>query len=577
MATTWIKPLHKGGSIASALSRSADYVKDKSKTEDGKLVDSYECQPYTAQSEFLLSKKLYAQKTGRDQGKNDVIAYHIRMSFKPGEVTAEKALELGRELAMRWTRGKHQFIVAAHTNIGNPHVHIIYNSVTLDCDRKYKDFLHSYKALRRVSDLICLEHGLAVVENPGLSKGYNRAEYLHGRDGGGDGSVKPPSVRDQLRDIIDTQMEQIISAQRMVSQSEKSTAPQDTAALFEQFLTAMKSAGCEVKRGKHLAFKIPGGQRFIRCKSLGEDYEEAALLERIIGVRVVEAKERKSVQSENFISYESVPQDFSPQLYNEDTGTEIVSRPAPPKRQPTTPSQPKSPPTITQPTQTKDKPNLLINIQAKLQKAHSPGFEHFARLYNLKEMTKTLLFLQERGLAHYDTLIEKSNAVSISFGKRCDRIKVIEARQKEISELQKHIGTYSKTKDVLAEYNKLKNAKPPKPSALTNIANLIKQVEPKSPAQQFYEENESAIIRCRAAKNYFDEQGYGNATGKKLPTIKTLQTEYATLEAERKKLWSGHKSEREEMVALKMAKQNVDTFLSEPKSPQISKSYEHGR
>ena len=520
MATTWIKSLHKGGSIASALSRSADYIKDKSKTEDGELVDSYECQSQTVQAEFLLSKQIYAKNTGRDQGKNDVIAYHIRMSFKPGEVTAEKALELGRELAMRWTRGKHQFIVAAHTNTNNPHVHIIYNSVTIDYDRKYKDFLHSYKALRRVSDLICLEHGLSVIEKPGLSKGFNRAEYLHGRDSGGDGSAKPPTVRDQLRDIIDTQLEQIISAH--------GEAPQNAVALFGQFLAAMKSAGCEVKRGKHIAFKIPGGQRFIRCKSLGADYEESALLERLAGAKIVARKE-------------------------------ILSTPSP---------------IIPQPTSVKDKPNILIDIQAKLQKAHSPGFEHFARIYNLKEMAKTLLFLQERGLVHYDTLSEKTDTISSSFNKRCDRIKVIEARQKEISELQKHIGTYSKTKDVLAEYNRLKNAKPPKPSTLTNITNLIKQAESKSPAQQFYEENESAIIRCRAAKNYFDEQGYGNTTGKKLPTIKTLHNEYATLEAERKKLWSGHKSEREEMVALKMAKQNVDTFLSEPKPPQKIKSYE---
>ena len=96
------------------------------------------CYPQTAQNDFVLSKNLYAKTTGRNQGKNDVIAYHVRMSFKPDEVTPEKALALGRDLALRWTRGKHQFIVVAHVNTCNPHVHIVYNSVTLDCGRKYE-------------------------------------------------------------------------------------------------------------------------------------------------------------------------------------------------------------------------------------------------------------------------------------------------------------------------------------------------------------------------------------------------------------------------------------------------------
>ena len=162
MATTWIKALHRsGGSIAAALDRSTDYIKDGDKTNDGELLYGYECDPYTAQSEFLFSKRLYEQKTGRDQGKHDVIAYHIRMSFKPSEVTAEQALELGRELAFRWTKNKHQFIVASHTNTNNPHVHIIYNSVNLDCTGKYQDFKRSAIVLRRLSDQICLENGLS--------------------------------------------------------------------------------------------------------------------------------------------------------------------------------------------------------------------------------------------------------------------------------------------------------------------------------------------------------------------------------------------------------------------------------
>jgi hypothetical protein len=196
MATTWMKALHRGGSsVAAALGLRVDYAIDFAKTEGGVLIDSYECDPSTAQAEFLFSKKVYAQRTGRSQGKHDVIAYHIRMSFRPDEVTAQQAMELGREVALRWTKGRHQFIVAAHTNTNNPHAHIVFNSVNLDCDHKFEDFKRSAIALRKVSDRVCLEHGLSVIENPGLSKGYNRAEYL--------GQNKPPTVRDQLRAAMD--------------------------------------------------------------------------------------------------------------------------------------------------------------------------------------------------------------------------------------------------------------------------------------------------------------------------------------------------------------------------------------
>jgi len=117
MATTWTKTIHRGTSIAGTLKLRADYIKDVGKTDGGIFVDSYECDARTVDSEFLFSKRLYEQKTGRDQGSRDVIAYHVRMSFKPGEVTPGQVLELGRELAMRWTKGRHQFIVAAHIDV----------------------------------------------------------------------------------------------------------------------------------------------------------------------------------------------------------------------------------------------------------------------------------------------------------------------------------------------------------------------------------------------------------------------------------------------------------------------------
>ena len=458
MATTWMKALHRSGGIASALGRSLDYVENPDKTNDSELLYGFECDPFTAQAEFMFSKQQYAQRTGRDQGKHDVIAYHVRMSFKPGEVSAEKALELGRELGLRWTKGQHQFIVAAHTNTNNPHVHIIFNSVNLDCDKKFADFKRSAIALRRVSDRICLEHGLSIIEKPGLSKGYNRHEYLN--------TEKVPTVRDRLRDSMDAAL----------------PACKD----FEGFLAALQAAGVEIKRGKQLAYKLPGGKKFSRQDTLGDDYSYEAILERIAGERIL----------------------------------------AP------TPSAAQAPSPTTQP----DKPSLLIDIQEKIQQGYGVGFEHFAKLRNLKEMSRTLIFLQEIGVDSYEDLCEKASAASKQFHAVNDRLKANEARLKSITELQKHIGTYGKTREVYKQYQSAKNK------------------------QKFYDEHAGDIILHKAAKKYFDEQDFKG----KLPSMNSLKQEWAALETKRKKLYSDYKTAKEKYVLLATAKSNTDTMLSIP-------------
>jgi hypothetical protein len=370
MATTWMKALHKssGGSIAAALDRTTDYIENDEKTNNGELINTYECELFTAQSEFLFAKQQYEQKTGRNQGKNDVIAYHIRMSFKSGEVTAERTLELGRELAMRWTKGKHQFIVAAHTNTKNPHAHIVFNSVNLNCDGKFQDFKHSAIALRRVSDRICLEHGLSVIEKPGQSKGYNRQEYL--------GEQKPLNNRDQLRCLIDSVLPNCKD--------------------FNSFLSDLKAANVEIKHGKQLAFKLPGTKKFIRQDTLGADYSEAAIFERISGKRIVAPKYKPAVPAVESTS----------------------------------------------------KPTLLIDIEAKMQEGYDEGYVHWSKLENLKRSAKTLMYLQDVGLTNYDALTQAVDDSSTRFWELSDKIKSSEKRMAEISELQKYIGQYSKTREV---------------------------------------------------------------------------------------------------------------------------------
>jgi len=459
MATTWIKSLHRGGgTIAAALGLRTEYVLDSEKTDGGELVDSYECDPYTAQSEFLFSKRLYEQTIGRNQGKRDVLAYHVRMSFKPGEVTAEQALALGRELGLRWTKGRHQFIVAAHTNTNNPHTHIIYNAVNLDGTKKFRNFKHSSVALRRLSDLICLENGLSIVENPKLSKGWNRAEYL--------GKNKAPTVRDRLRDLIDQAL------------SDEGN--------FDSFIAAMMGLGCEVKQGKHLAFKIPGGGKFIRCNSLGDDYTEAAILERLSGRRVVAPKA-------------SPVEEF----------------------------------------ETRNKPNLHIDIQAKLAEGKGAGFEHWASLFNLKQSAKTMMFLKENGIGSCEELVEKSDAACAEYDELMDKIKRTEKKIAHISELQKHIGAYGKTREIYKQY--LASGRD----------------------SDFYEKHRADIMHHQAAKKHFDKLGL-----KKLPPMAAMKQEYAKLLAEKKMLYGNYKELKEKRMTLLTAKGNIERILGLNQKPQ---------
>jgi hypothetical protein len=164
MAATRLIALHinKGKTVAQCLADRTNYSQTAAKTNDGEFISAYECDPKTADEEFLLSKRQYQHITGRQQ-KNNIIAYQIRQSFKPGEITPEEANQVGYETAMRWTKGKHAFIVATHIDKSHIHNHIIYNSTSLDSTRKFKNFFLSGLAVQKLSDMVCLEHGLSII------------------------------------------------------------------------------------------------------------------------------------------------------------------------------------------------------------------------------------------------------------------------------------------------------------------------------------------------------------------------------------------------------------------------------
>ena len=159
------------------------------------MISSYGCDHMTADAEFLLSKAKYKAATGREQRRDaDVLCYQIRQSFKPGEITPEEANRIGYETAMRWTKGKYAFFVATHTDKAHIHNHIYYNSTSLDCTRKFRDFIGSGRAVRRLSDRICLENDLSVITNPKL---HSKGRFLH--YGAWLGTARQPSYKEQLR------------------------------------------------------------------------------------------------------------------------------------------------------------------------------------------------------------------------------------------------------------------------------------------------------------------------------------------------------------------------------------------
>ena len=452
LAATRLIALHKnkGKSVAACLKSRTDYAQNPDKTQQGELVSSYECSPLTVDEEFMLSKRQYELATGRRQ-KSDVIAYQIRQSFKPGEITAEEANKVGYELAERFLKGKHAFIVATHTDRAHVHNHIIYNSTALDGTRKFRDFLLSGLAVQRLSDLICLEHQLSVIEIKPYRERQKRTLY-------------PPreSNRDKLCAIIDN-----------ILLNEK---PED----FEAFLQKLEQQGYEIKRGKHTSVKGTRQKRFIRFRTLGAGYSEDEIKAVIAG----EAEHRP---------YQKQP----------------------PKEQPF---------------------HLLVDIQAKLSEGKSEGYARWAKRYNLKEMSKTLIFLQENKIVSIEEMQERVDAATSRYHELGDSIKASENRLAEIAVLKAHIINYAKTRPIYDAYRKTGYSK------------------------RFLEAHHTEITLHKAAKAAFDESNL-----KTLPKVKELDAEYSKLLTEKKALYPDYRKAKEEMQELLRARRNVELFFAEEK------------
>lgn len=252
MAATRFISMHKskGKTPAVSLFERVAYILNPTKTDGGRLVSAHGCDPATAAAEMLLTRRQYLDAGGWVPGNDkEVLAYHIRQAFKPGEITPEDANRIGRELAERFTKGRYQFIVATHIDRGHVHNHIIFAAVSEDAGRRFRDFLGTAKAVRKISDRLCLENGLSVIENPKRGR-KDYGKWL--------GDQRPLSAQEKVRDAIDAALAQ--------------------------------------RRGSSLSFLAPGQEKATRCrkKTLGDDYTPEAIQERIEGRRVVSSSRSKA-------------------------------------------------------------------------------------------------------------------------------------------------------------------------------------------------------------------------------------------------------------------------------------------
>lgn len=455
MATTRLIPMHviKGQTVAHTVHERLSYAINPEKTNSGQLVKAYGCEPETAAGEMLLCKKEYETYIGRsEEKKSDIVLYQIRQSFKPGEITPEKAQEIGYELAMSFTKGKYQFVVATHTDHAHIHNHIIFNSTSIDHAQKFRNFLGSSEAIRKISDKLCLENGLSIIEAPKQGPSHY-GKWL--------GDKKPISWQEKLRQTIDAVMAQ---------------KPAD----FDTFLKLMMESGYEVKQGLHLAFKASGQQKFTRLRSLGEGYSEDELRSAILGKTVHTPKVKRPYR--------------------------------------------KNP----------DKINLLVDIQARLQAGKGPGYERWAKVFNLKQMAQTINFLTENNITDYETLVEKTKAATDRYHELSQQIKDLEKRMAEITELKKHIINYAKTKEVYSAYRQA------------------------GFSAKYYEANTENILLHQSAK-----QGFDSISLRKIPSMRDLQQEFNSCLDSKKVILKDYVKQKNLMKESLTVQSNVDHLFSQ--------------
>ena len=361
MAVTKIK------AIRGTLSKAIAYILNPEKTDEKLLVSSYGCASETAAREFEWTRKIAEQK-----GMNPVriIARHVIQSFEIGEVTPELAHEIGKQFADEILEGKYEYVLTTHIDKDHVHNHLIFNAVDFVNYHAYKSYKRIYYDMREVSDRLCKENGLSVIP-PSQNKGMGYKEYTEAKRG--------TSWKQKLKQTID----------RLVI----------TAKDYDDFLRLMQEAGYEIKTGKYISFRAEGQERFTRSKTIGENYTEERIKERIAG-RTPRRSQRQTV-----------PKGIS----------------------------------------------LIGDIQERIRLIDSKGYEHKAKLTILKEAARTLNYLTENNLLQYADLEKKVEDVHSSYDRTGKELKGVEARLREVQPLIKNISNYQRLKPVYDAFQRAKD------------------------------------------------------------------------------------------------------------------------
>ena len=349
------------------MSKAIAYILNPEKTDEKLLVSSYGCASETAAREFEWTRKIAEQK-----GMNPVriIARHVIQSFEIGEVTPELAHEIGKQFADEILGGKYEYVLTTHIDKDHVHNHLIFNAVDFMDYHAYKSYKRIYYDMREVSDRLCKENGLSVIP-PSQNKGMGYKEYTEAKRG--------TSWKQKLKQTID----------RLVI----------TAKDYDDFLRLMQEAGYEIKTGKYISFRAEGQERFTRSKTIGENYTEERIKERIAG-RTPRRSQRQAT-----------PKGIS----------------------------------------------LIGDIQERIRLIDSKGYEHKAKLTILKEAARTLNYLTENNLLQYADLEKKVEDVHSSYDRTGKEVKGVEARLREVQPLIKNISNYQRLKPVYDAFQKAKD------------------------------------------------------------------------------------------------------------------------
>ena len=349
------------------MSKAIAYILNPEKTDEKLLVSSYGCASETAAREFEWTRKIAEQK-----GMNPVriIARHVIQSFEIGEVTPELAHEIGKQFADEILGGKYEYVLTTHIDKDHVHNHLIFNAVDFVDYHAYKSYKRIYYDMREISDRLCKENGLSVIP-PSQNKGMGYKEYTEAKRG--------TSWKQKLKQTID----------RLVI----------TAKDYDDFLRLMQEAGYEIKTGKYISFRAEGQERFTRSKTIGENYTEERIKERIAG-----RTPRKSQR-------QTTPKGIS----------------------------------------------LIGDIQERIRLIDSKGYEHKAKLTILKEAARTLNYLTDNNLLQYADLEKKVEDVHSSYDRTGKELKGVEARLREVQPLIKNISNYQRLKPVYDAFQKAKD------------------------------------------------------------------------------------------------------------------------